>query len=309
MLPIKMKLPDHFLDEEERCGFTVSPKMKKIWAVELDLLHEFQRCYKKYNLKYFTDSGTTIGAVRHNGFIPWDDDIDLAMFREDYKKLCQIAPQEFKHPYFFQTEESDPGSARGHGQIRNSLTTGILESERDLHYRFNQGIFIDIFVLDNTPDDRQVFNEQITECTLFREKANDCRFYTEHFLLLPRWNFIARAINFIKYKYYHSKFFFPHGYNKFLYEYEKCASKYVSDNTTKYITNLSLLPYKEHRTRLREDYSSAIEFTFEMLSLPVPIGYDRILTNVFGNWKVPQKEPSLHGGIFFDPEKSYTQYR
>ena len=267
MLPIKMKLPDHFLDEEERCGFTVSPKMKKIWAVELDLLHEFQRVCKKYNLKYFTDSGTTIGAVRHNGFIPWDDDIDLAMFREDYKKLCQIAPQEFKHPYFFQTEESDPGSARGHGQIRNSLTTGILESERDLHYRFNQGI------------------------------------------LLPRWNFIARAINFIKYKYYHSKFFFPHGYNKFLYEYEKCASKYVSDNTTKYITNLSLLPYKEHRTRLREDYSSAIEFTFEMLSLPVPIGYDRILTNVFGNWKVPQKEPSLHGGIFFDPEKSYTQYR
>jgi len=308
MLPIRLNLPEHFLDKEIRCGFTVSHEMKKIWAVELDLLNEFQRVCQKYNLKYFADSGTTIGAVRHHGFIPWDDDIDLIMFRKDYDRLCKIAPNEFKHPYFFQTEQSDPGSTRGHGQLRNSLTTGILNSEKPFNFHFNQGIFIDIFVLENTPDEENLFEEQINTCTDLRKKASDFKFFVEYYLLLPRWNFIARVINFLRYKYYHSRKYFPDGYNHFLYDYEKCASKYKSDDTTKTVTNLSLLPYKSHRTRLREDYSHAEQHSFEMLSIPVPVGYDRILTNVFGNWKVPQKEPNMHGGVFFDPEKSYLEY-
>ena len=129
MLPIKIALPEGFLEEEVRCGYTVSVEMKKLWAVELDLLAEFDRVCRKHGLTYFVDSGTLLGAVRHKGFIPWDDDIDVAMFREDYRKLPRIAAQEFQHPYFFQTPFTDPGLVMGGSRLRNSDTTLISDFE------------------------------------------------------------------------------------------------------------------------------------------------------------------------------------
>ena len=156
-LNIKIQLPDNFLDAEIRDGYQVTAKMKKIWAVELDLLCEFQRVADKYGIKYIANGGTMLGAVRHKGFIPWDDDIDLMMMRDEYDRLCEIAPKEFRHPYFFQTEYSDPGSLRCHAQLRNSETTAILDDEKNGHFHFNQGIFIDIFPLDAVPDDKNLY--------------------------------------------------------------------------------------------------------------------------------------------------------
>ncbi len=98
-----------FLDEKERCGYVVSHEMKKVWAVMLDLLSEFDRICNKYGLQYQASWGTLLGAVRHKGG-PWDDDLDVQMFRDDYNKLCEVAPQEFKHPCLFQSRTTDPFS-------------------------------------------------------------------------------------------------------------------------------------------------------------------------------------------------------
>ena len=89
-LPIKLKLPEGFLEPEERCGYQVTTKLKKIWAVELDLLDQFQKVCAKHNIKYQVFAGTLLGAVRHKGFIPWDDDIDVCMPREDYDKILPL---------------------------------------------------------------------------------------------------------------------------------------------------------------------------------------------------------------------------
>ena len=166
MVDLKLKIPENFIAEEIRCGYKVTQQMKEIWAVELDLLSEFDRVCTKYNIKYFACGGTLLGAIRHHGFIPWDDDIDLAMARKDYEKLCEVAPKEFVHPYFFQTEYTDPGSLRGHAQLRNSITTGILKEEYPLRKKINQGIFIDIFPLDGVPEDHTKYTaleQQVVE--------------------------------------------------------------------------------------------------------------------------------------------------
>ena len=71
-----------FLKEEYRNGYLITDKMKKVWAVELDLLSELDRVCKKYNIKYYAAFGTLLGAIRDKGFIPWDDDLDIRVFEE-----------------------------------------------------------------------------------------------------------------------------------------------------------------------------------------------------------------------------------
>ena len=75
-----MQLEKTFFEREVRSGYEVSEKVKKIWAVELNLLEYFDNLCREYHLRYFADYGTLLGAVRHQGFIPWDDDIDVVMF-------------------------------------------------------------------------------------------------------------------------------------------------------------------------------------------------------------------------------------
>ncbi|MBO7379018.1 MAG: LicD family protein, partial [Bacteroidales bacterium] len=83
MVSLKYSVPESFLQEETRNGYMVTAHMKQVWAVQLDLLQELLRVCNEHGLKVFADSGTLIGAVRDHGFIPWDDDIDMCMLRED----------------------------------------------------------------------------------------------------------------------------------------------------------------------------------------------------------------------------------
>lgn len=139
-----------FYKEEIRCGWRVDEKTKRIWAVQLEMLDEVERICKKYGLKYFADSGTLIGAVRHQGYIPWDDDIDLAMLREDYETFLKVAPGELKEHLVLQTPYREKNYLRAHAQLRNSRTTGCSREDRKAGY--NCGIFIDIFPLDAMPE-------------------------------------------------------------------------------------------------------------------------------------------------------------
>ena len=96
-----------FLQEEVRNNYVISSNMKKVWAVELDLLKKFIELCEKYQLTYWVGFGTLLGAVRHHGFIPWDDDMDVWMPRADYERLLQLTPDVIGEPYFLQTTMND----------------------------------------------------------------------------------------------------------------------------------------------------------------------------------------------------------
>lgn len=89
-----MNIPDKFLEGEIRDGFYVENMMKKAWAAQLEVLNEVDKVCRQYDIKYFADWGTLLGAIRHKGFVPWDDDMDITMKRQDYIRFCQIVQQQ-----------------------------------------------------------------------------------------------------------------------------------------------------------------------------------------------------------------------
>lgn len=304
MVDLKITLPEGFLDEEERCGYTVTHKMKEVWAVELDLLAEFQRVCKKYGLAYSGSGGTMLGAVRHKGFIPWDDDIDIDMPRKDYNKLCEIAEKEFRGPYFFQTEFTDRGSMRGHAQLRRSDTTAILTDEKKM-FSFNQGIFIDIFPQDNIPDSPSELDKYIHNVIKYKNISGRMYRFSNFRIALDKkgkyrlfkiiLNPVFRLFHFLKM----DTFF----YRKMEYE----AQKYCEEDTKK-VACITFMPDKE-RIRYSSEYlKETISVPFEFTTIDISRIYDEILKQMYGDYMKFVVGGNQHGTVFFDTAKSYKNY-
>ena len=297
---IKLKLPESFFNEEERCGYVVSQKMKKVWAVELDLLAELDRVCRKHKLQYLATGGTLLGAVRHQGFIPWDDDIDLMMCRDQYEKLCEVAAAEFKSPYFFQTEYSDPGSLRGHAQLRNSDTTGMIPWEAQ-NTTINQGIFIDIFPLDVITDDKEKLQEQIKNAMYYGKKMRDC--YGKQYRYYHKEKTLKRSIGHIAMKLQGKNADYHELYKK----YEQECVKY-NDEDSKFCSLFSFQPDNDKHYKFREDLNEVVEVPFEMLKMPITKEYDRVLTHQYGDWRAFQVGGAIHEGLILDTEIGYKEY-
>lgn len=132
--------------------------LKKIQAVELNMLKDFDALCEKYQLEYFGVGGTTIGLLRHQGFIPWDDDIDIGMLRKDYDKFLKVAEKEYGDKYSvlnFETNHAYPLMTTR--WIKNG-TTFLEHNFKNIDA--NWGIFLDIFCFDNIPNDDKLFKKQ-----------------------------------------------------------------------------------------------------------------------------------------------------
>ena len=303
MIDLNIKLPEGFLNEEVRCDHIVTTQMKEIWAVELDLLAEFQRVCDKYNIRYFASGGTLLGAVRHKGFIPWDDDLDIEMFREDYVKLCEVGPKEFKKPYVFQNEYTESGSLRGFSKLRNSQTTAIYEHEKLKCFGgYDKGIFIDIFPLDCILDDKEEQRKK-------KKKANKwCRAYLSSLdIYFHRHESKDSSVGTAK-EFLRPILYYPCKWSKtwLHHKYEEACS--IGNETTTEKVAIYCI-FNKRTIHHRIDYEDSVMMDFEFLKVPVPIHYDHWLTNAFGDWHEFVKGGSLHGEnvMLFNTNKPYYQ--
>ena len=283
-----------FYREEVRCGFPVTEKMKRVWAVQLAMLDEVERICRKYGLRYFADSGTLIGAVRDKGYIPWDDDIDLAMLREDYERFVKVAPRELGEGLKLQTVYTEENYLRGHAQIRDGRTTGY--NEEDARAGYNCGIFIDIFPLDGMPDGKLA-------ARLWAFQVRLC------WMVLYTW---------YRYDYYEKKTLagrLLHGFGRLLHipmrrayrRYEMVCARYRGKKTER-VCDTVFISQLAKNTWERKWFEDVVYLPFENRQIPAPAGYDGRLRAEYGEYWKPAKAPTMHGGLVLDPDVPYEEY-
>lgn len=325
---IKLDIPAGFFEGEERCGYYVSPEMKKVWAVELDLLAEFARVCDKHNLRWHIAYGTLLGAVRHKGFIPWDDDVDVTMPLEDYERLRSVPPEEFAYPYCLQPEENwTTGRALQTQRLYNISTTmghqrmkQCFESGNKLTIGYNAGIFIDIFPLNRLPnDDRELARLCKKILALSHPPARTlydglvrC---TDDYMPTPKpWKRWIKAILHCLLSIVNPllggvkeslRKRLPERFEEFLRlinSFDDPDGERVGDLSS--MTNIS--HFLKHEMWPLEDFADTTHLPFEMLTLPAPSGWADILERAYGDWH--KYVVSINHANFYDTEKPYTYY-
>lgn len=282
---------EDFLKEEVICDFLVDSDRKKLWAVLLDMLFEFDSVCKKHNLTYFMLYGSLLGAVRHKGFIPWDDDIDVAMPREDYEKFIRLG-NEFAEPLFLQTPYTDKGYFYTPARLRNSNTTGVVEMFK--YAGFNQGIWLSVFPLDHWDD-----NGGIARYEEIRRLVKDCSTFMR--IGNPHLDETNKA-----------RVAAYHGDPMRDYEEIQRLAQSCKDPDSKYVMT-AVITQGTYPGKLLNAvaFESTISMMFEGMEVMVPCGYDHLLRVWYGDYmQLPpmEKRGVWHAGTVFDADIPYKDY-
>lgn len=261
---------------------------KELQKIELNIFKDFIKVCDKLNINYYLIGGTLLGAIRHNGFIPWDDDIDVCMLRDDYEVFIKYGQEYLDKNYFLQTYETDSEYPGCYAKIRDNNTTFLEDSVKTK--KMNHGIFIDIFPLDDYHKHNKV-----------KEKLIYYKLYNEKFI--HDKNFKKRLVAKLAKILYGNKT-----------KLELCKMQemiYTRKSNSNYVTNYCGAWGVEKETHNKKCFEDFKIVKFENLDVKVPIGYDEMLKKTYGDYmQLPPKEKrvSHHNTEIIDTKKSYKEY-
>ncbi len=265
-------------------------QLQELKNCERDMLERFVDICNKHGIKYFVQGGTLLGTVRHSGFIPWDDDVDVSLPRDEYERFLKVAPKELPDYYFLQTKDTDPEYPNNFAKIRDSRTTFLETSARKL--KINHGAYIDIFPLDNYP---RGFKAKIYE---LKKKLLTWRINKAFYL--PNMSLKSKIVTII------TMILFP----SLKGAIEKREKLFVSVPPSERVINNSGA-WLSKEIIPKEWVQDCIEMEFEGISVNVSDKYDEWLTYVYGDYMSlpPENQRVGHHYVdIFDMDKPYTEY-
>jgi lipopolysaccharide cholinephosphotransferase len=305
-----LSFPEDYWKEEIRNDFKISETMKRAWAVQMTVLDRVLEIAQKHGIRLFMDYGSLLGTIRHGGYIPWDDDMDLCVFRDDYMKLIFILKDElpdYCEVYSFYTTEDYNDGPKAFVTNRKVIDLGVSQREAEItksYYGCPYMTGIDLYPLDYVPQD-------------FRQMEAVKNLYSAAYDM---------AFCFDKYR--------VNGeLEDYLSELEKVVGirvkrdEYLRNNIWKLADQIAmmtkrresrhvvwysdLVSLKADFRRKISSYSETIYKPFEIMEVPVPSGYDDVLRVRFGdNYMTPMQQKGAHEYPFFaEQERKIIAYK
>lgn len=256
-------------------------KLRKLQFLEIELLDEFVRICDKYNLTYYLYYGTLLGAVRHKGFIPWDDDTDVVMPRRDFECFRKVAPKELSSDFFFHDNNVDPNNPSGLIRIRKNNTVYADEMSLRLNL-MHYGIWIDIYPLDNVKSPKsplfkfQIFLRTFLKPIVFHRSLKNLRG-------LP---LIRKIIHYLS-------CIFP---TKIWSQIRDALYKLNSDDTSDYCINFYSTYKIKNDLMPKEVFYPSIKVEFEGRKFNVPCHWNYVLKQIYGDYMTlpPEEKRTIY---------------
>ena len=254
--------------------------LRKVQLVQLEIAKEIDRICRENDIAYFLAGGTLLGAIRHKGFIPWDDDLDVGMLRTEYEKFLEIAPEKLSPRYKMLDWNSDPNYPHPMGKI---IKRGTVYREGKRHDDAEQGIWVDIFPYDNALDfdksfKRRGFHLKVLR-GLIRAKSHYQTWYSDDGIILSKYiknlPFRILAVFFKK--------------DRLIRKYE-IISKLDENKDNKFVYENGTEDYDKWCFP-KTIFTTFVNSEFESYPFSIPKDYDKYLTTAYGDYKkLPPEE-------------------
>ncbi len=309
-----LSFPKEYFQDEYRDGFLVESTMKSAWAAQLEVLKKIEAICKRHDLQYFAFFGTLLGAIRHGGYIPWDDDIDIAMKRRDYLKFLEVAREELPPEYKFLTIYDEEEWHEVNARITNSSYIDISENRLREYHGCPFSVGVDIYPLDYMPDDVQALELQINIMQLIAKLdalAEERETLAERGVYTGQQEGVIREGLAMLEKLYGVKFSGDRSLRNQLFRlYDRLCIMYGSEKDT-YMTVYPSYLASGHRIKfLKQWLGESVSVPFETTTIEVPNGHEACLYARFGKfYMTPLQIAAAHDYPFYKMQKEILQER
>ncbi len=293
-------ITNNTLKEETICNFTVSSEMKTFWAAEQKVLTQIIRICEKYNITYYAAYGTLLGTIRHEGFIPWDDDIDIFLKRNDYIKLLHVLPKELPSYYNIYNCYNNINNRLFWTVVSNYNTLPIPQNIQNQFFSCPYMASIDIFVLDYLPKDPELANLSINIYNILYDVAQRFHQYEKNGELENYIQPIETLCN--------TTLIRDETLRQQLFILTDKMSALFTEQESDVLINLPDIVSIDRNLRYDKNlFSKVIKKDFNGMKINVPIGYDEILKKYYGNYLLPSNKGRQHQYPVYAKQKSYLK--